>query len=448
MVKRPPVLVVDDDPHVAATHARLLRDLGHEAVVECDPLRAEDHLIARPEIELALLDVRMPGLSGVELLHRIKQSRPNVGVCMATVVNDVEQAVYAIKCGAYNYLLKPLSGERLDVVVSSWMSNRPARLVEDARFAGIVTASRRMEPVFHSIRVFAEADVTTLIEGETGTGKELAAELVHALSRRAHNRFVALNVAAISPALFESELFGHRKGAFTGAAGDHAGYFESAGEGTIFLDEIGELGEEQQTKLLRVLQTRRFTRVGDTVERDLHARVVLATNRDLRAEVAEGRFRADLYYRLSGHTVQLPPLRERDGDVRVLAEYFLRKYSSQFGRGLEGFESETLDIMERYPYPGNIRELESLVSGAVLLEQTPRIRAQTLPPHVRLAQAPGGEDLEALRFRAIREALDHCNGNQTRAAQKLGLSRGHLNRLLKQFRDKGLDLGTQGKPSP
>jgi DNA-binding NtrC family response regulator len=439
------VLVVDDDRGVAESHASLLRELSYEPVVQVDPLGVEQMLVQDGAIELVLLDIRMPTLCGLELLRRVKLRRPHVGVVMATVVNDIEHAVTAIKSGAYNYLLKPLAAERLKAVVESWMSNRPARLVDDPRFAALVTASRRMEPVFHAIRVFAEADVTTLIEGETGTGKELVAELLHSLSRRAGSRFIALNVAAISPSLFEAELFGHRRGAFTGASGDHPGFFDAAADGTLFLDEIGELGDEQQTKLLRVLQSRRYCRVGETIERDLRARVVLATNRDLRAEVQDGRFRADLFYRLSGHTVHLPALRDREGDVKVLSEYFRHKYNSQFGRAVEGFEPEAQLALERYPFPGNVRELESLVSGAVLLEQSARVRPGTLPPHVRLADTSGGEDMDAVKLRAIREALNSCNGNQTRAAQKLGLSRGHLNRLLKQYRDKGLGVDAAGK---
>jgi len=447
-VKRPVVLVVDDDREVAAAHARILTELGHEAIAESDPALAEERLVARADVELALLDVRMPVLNGLELLRRIKRRRPHVGVVMATVVNDIEQAVTAIKCGAYNYLLKPLSADRVKVVVDSWMSNRPARLVEDPRFAAVVTASRQMEPIFHAIRVFAEADVTTLIEGETGTGKELIAELIHGLSPRASRRFVALNAAAIQPTLFEAELFGYKRGAFTGAATDHAGYFEVAADGTLFLDEIGELAEEQQTKLLRVLQTRRFVRVGDTTEREMSARIVLATNRELRQEVQDGRFRADLFYRLSGHTVRLPPLREREGDVQVLAEYFLRKYASQFGRAVDGFEPEALRLLERYPFPGNVRELESLVSGAVLLEQSMKVRAQTLPPHVKVELAAGpvsAQDLDGIKTNAIRKALESCNGNQTQAARKLGMSRGHLNRMLNTLKARGVDLSPEDK---
>ncbi|HVR86546.1 MAG TPA: sigma 54-interacting transcriptional regulator, partial [Planctomycetota bacterium] len=268
----PNVLVVDDDRAVAASHAHLLEGIGYRPVTQTVPEDVEPHLARHPNIELVLLDIQMPGINGLDLLHRIKLRRPDVGVVMATVVNDVEHAVRAIKAGAYNYLLKPLQRNDVERVLQSYFSNQPRSITEDPRFKPFVTQDPAFVELFRRVKAFAEADVPVMIQGETGTGKELIAQLIHSLSRRSQERFVAVNLAAIPGHLFESELFGHCRGAFTGAIQDRTGYFDEAGGGTIFLDEIGELELDRQKKLLRVLQTKRFCRVGETSERELGAR--------------------------------------------------------------------------------------------------------------------------------------------------------------------------------
>ncbi|MBI4861871.1 MAG: sigma-54-dependent Fis family transcriptional regulator [Candidatus Riflebacteria bacterium] len=430
------VLVVDDEPSVAEGHARLLENLGYRSVVECDPEKVGSRLADHPAIDLVLLDVRMPRVGGLDVLRRVRLLRPDIGVIMATVVNDIESAVAAIKSGAYNYLLKPLQAERLSQVLASYFANRMPGLVDDPRFSPFVTRFRGFERIFRTVQSFAQTDVMVLIQGETGTGKDLIAQIIHSLSPRASRPFLAVNLPAISPALFESELFGHRKGAFTGALMDHRGYFEEAGDGTLFLDEIGELSAEQQTKLLRVLQSRTFSRVGEASSRQIAARPVLATNRNLAADTKDGRFRADLYYRISSHTIDLPPLSERDGDIGVLADFFLKKYGSQFGRAIEGWHPDTLRILSRYRFPGNVRELEGIVSAAVLIEQGAVITPSALPHHVRLAERPdGGGELASLRYQAVMQALVACGGNQKKTAQRLGIDRTTLWRLLRRFKD-------------
>lgn len=431
------ILVVDDEPPVAEAHAQILSDIGFPTVVLTDPGYALEEISHHPDIDVVLLDIQMPGMNGLELLNRIKLVRPELGVIMVTVINDVDLAVQAIKSGAYNYLLKPLQLERVKGVLSSFCDNRPRRFLDDPRFSPYITGCPRFEPIFRAVKAFAEADVTILVQGETGTGKELIARMIHSLSTRKTDRFAVLDVAAIPSGLFESELFGHRKGAFTSATSDHQGHFEAAGSGTLFIDEIGELANELQVKLLRAVQTRKFARVGETSEKEMNARLVLATNRDIAVEMKANRFRSDLYYRLASHTITLPPLRDRGGDVPILADYLLRKYCSQFGRQIAGFLPETMDILNSYPFPGNIRELEGIVSSAVLLEQGLAISPESLPRHVRETEKPEGDDLEAIRIRAIRDALASCNGNQTKAALKLGVSRGHLNTLLKRLRERG-----------
>lgn len=436
MNRDPTVLVVDDDRAVAASHARILEGLGYQPVTQTIPEDVEPTFAREPGITLVLLDIQMPGINGIDLLHRIKIRRPDVGVIMATVVNDVEHAVRAIKAGAYNYLLKPLQRNDVERVLLSYFSNQPGGVVEDARFRPFVTQDPRFAEIFRRVKVFAEVDVPVLILGETGTGKELIAQLIHSLSKRSQGRFVAVNLAAIPGQLFESELFGHARGAFTGATQDRTGYLDEAHDGTIFLDEIGELELERQKKLLRVLETKRFCRVGETVERDLSARVVIATNRDLRNEVKEGRFREDLLYRIINYCVTLPPLRDRRGDVELLSRYFVKKYSSQFGRQVDGLSPQARDLLHRYPFPGNVRELEGMISAALLLEESGTLQAENLPPHLGLAEDSGG-DLEKSRCKAIMKVLAECGGNQTRAAEKLGIARQTLNYLLKDYRGRG-----------
>lgn len=429
------ILIVDDDTLVAQTHATIVKNIGYNAATQSDPEKVEGEIGSRSEIEMVLLDIRMPRLSGMDLLPRIKRRRPDIGVVMATVVNDIEHAVIAIKSGAYNYLLKPLQPERVEKVLQSYFLNQPKRLINDSNFAPFITCAPVFDNIFRTVKSYAEADVTVLVQGETGTGKEIVANIIHSLSPRSSDRFLAVNVAALSTQLFESELFGYKRGAFTGAIQDHAGYFEEAGTGTIFLDEIGELDVEQQKKLLRVLQTRRYSRIGETTERELKARIILATNCNLRKEVSEGKFREDLFYRLGSHSITIPPLRDRNNDIELLSNYFLQKYTSQFGRQIEGFYPEAIEILKRYSFPGNVRELEGIISSSVLLEQSTFVRPGTLPIHVQISDN-NETDLESLRYKTIMKVLAECDGNQTKAAQKLGIARGTLNRLLKEYREQ------------
>lgn len=419
------VLVVDDHREVARANASILEALGCSASIQTDPSQVENRL---GEFDLVLLDVQMPEIAGIELLQRIKARRPQTGVIMVTVVDQIETAVRAIKAGAYNYLLKPLDAGRLKEILESFVSNRPPS------FESFITQAPCFEDVFRRVRSFAQADVPVLIEGETGTGKELIARIVHTLSPRREHRFVAVNVAALPPTLFESELFGYRKGAFTGALQDSAGYFEQAGPGTLLLDEIGDVELDQQKRLLRVLQAQKYYRVGESVERDLRARLIFTTNRDLKAEVGKGRFREDLYFRLAAHPVRLPPLRERPGDIELLSQYFVKKYASQFGRSVEGIDPEALKVLKRHAFPGNVRELEGMISSAVLLENSGRITAASLPTFATVAPV---EDLETARYQVVLKAMAECGGNQTRAAERLGIARQTLNRLLAEYRRQG-----------
>jgi DNA-binding NtrC family response regulator len=430
------ILVVDDDREVAESHAKLLRKIGYSPRLQSVPEQVEPDLARHPDTSLVLLDIRMPGLSGIDLLDRIKVRHPEIGIVMATVVNDVTQAVQAIKGGAYNYLLKPLQEDEVRRVLGSYFSNQPQPLIDEPRFRPFITGHAAFREIFRRIQAFAQTDVPVLLQGETGTGKELIAALIHALSPRSENRFLPVNIASLSATLFESELFGHVRGAFSGAVRDRAGYFEEAQSGTLFLDEIGELPEEQQRRLLRVIEARKFTRVGESTERDLKARVVMATHRDLQVQVKEGKFRQDLYYRISPYEVRLPPLRERPGDIELLVRYFTAKYASQFGRQVNGCSPEALSLLLAYSFPGNVRELEGMISAAVLLEQSSMLQPGSLPTHLSLETNSGG-DLEKARCQAVMRALGAANGNQTQAAKSLGIARQTLNYLLREYRERG-----------
>ena len=400
------LLVVDDDARVAEAHATLLRQLGYRVTIELSSTGVEALIGRCPDIELALLDLQMPGMTGIELLRRLRVTRPHIGVVIATVVNDIDEAVKATKSGAYAYLLKPLQPERLREVLDAYFGTRPSSFANEPFLSTVVTQSSRFQEIFRRIRAFSATNNAVLVQGETGTGKELIANLIHSSGATRAEPFVAVNVAALSPQLFESELFGHRRGAFTGAVTDRGGYIEEAGEGTLFLDEIGELGAEEQKKLLRVVETRRYCRVGETKERPVQARIVCASNRNLEGRVAEGKFRSDLFYRVSSLQIVLPPLRERQGDIPLLADYFFRKYCAQYGRSLEGFSPDALALLEQYNYPGNVRELEGIVSAAVLLELSPQIQAETLPERIRIVPPERfqGAELEVVRYKTIMEA--------------------------------------------
>jgi len=432
------ILVVDDNIEVAESHAGIVKDLGYDVLIQTNPELVEEQITKNPDINLVISDICMPKLDGLELLRRIKLLKPHINVIMATVINDLEKAVFATKRGAYNYLLKPVKPERFDVVLQSCLSNNPETLEKDPKFSAFKTKCSSFDEIFRRLKMYAAVDVPILIEGETGTGKELIAQMIHTFSERNSANFVAVNVAALSNQLFESELFGHRRGAFTGALTEHKGYFEEAGDGTLFLDEIGELGMEQQKKLLRVLQSRNFTRLGETQPRPLKARIVFATNRNLREEIKNNNFRDDLYYRLASHVLSLPPLRERKGDVELLSQYFFKKYCAQYGRNLDGISKEAMQVLKSYSYPGNVRELEGIISGAVLIEQSAQVQSISLPEFVTYEQkAESDKGLQVSKFKEIMKTLAECDGNQTHAAAKLGVARGTLNRWLKEFRGDG-----------
>ncbi len=455
----PRILVVDDEPGVRESLRMLLKD-DYDVACAADAGAALIDLEENPP-DLVLLDLVMPGLSGLDLLADLSESPHPPLVMVLTATKTVATAVEAMKRGAADYVTKPFEVEALRIKVRQLLERRAlehevaqlrARVEGEQRLGRLLGRSPAMRDVFHTLRRVAESRATVLIHGESGTGKELAARAIHELGPRAEAAFVAVNCAAIPDNLIESELFGHERGAFTDAVERRIGRFEAASGGTLFLDEIGELSASVQAKLLRVLQERSIERIGGAETIQVDVRVVAATNRDLQREVAEGRFRDDLFYRINVVPVTLPPLRDRREDIRMLAGHFLERVGSEAGREGLRLSDEALTAFERYPWPGNVRELENAIEHAVALCEDDVLNLDNLPR--ALVQAGRIEGLrQALRTGRIGfdeaaadferdlllETLEQCGWNQTRAATQLRLTRRVLKLKMDRYSLKRLD---------
>jgi DNA-binding NtrC family response regulator len=454
-MERARILVVDDKENIVKLFARILGE-GYQLTTAADGGRALS-LVASQPFDVVVTDLRMPGADGFEVLRAVKARSPETEVIMMTAYATVGDAVEAMRQGAYDYLQKPFDPDDASLVVARALERR--RLGEQAvaqrpeasgvqAFHGLVGKSARMKEVYTLLEQASRLDITVLLNGETGTGKELAARAVHYHGVRKDRRFVPVNCGALPAELVESELFGHAKGAFTGAAGVKRGLFEEAEGGTIFLDEIGELPLPVQVKLNRVLQEKEARRVGETAPYRVNVRVIAATHRELKAEVAAGRFREDLFYRLNVFPVVLPPLRDRREDVPLLAGHFLEKHARVLGRPLTAIAPEALRALAGYPWPGNVRELENAVERAVAVAQGPVVQLRDLPvdvqgrqegglPPEQLATLPYREAIERARDRVTRDylvaLLRELEGNVTRAADRAGMARESLHRLLKRY---------------
>jgi len=454
----PRVLVVDDEASMRDMLRIVLRRDGYE-VLMADGARAAAAILEREAIDLLLSDIRMPDGSGVDVLRAAKQANADVVAFMMTAFASTETAVEAMRLGAVDYFTKPFNVDELRLKIRQHLETR--RLKEENvvlkralnashEFSNIIGRSPAMLALFQLIETVARTNSTVLITGESGTGKEMAAKAIHVNSLRRDRPFVALNCGAVPETLLESELFGHVRGAFTGADSNKKGLIEIADGGTIFLDEIGEMNPTMQVKLLRVLQERRYRRLGGTDEVQADIRVVAATHQDLPGLVANGRFREDLYYRINVIPVQLPALRERREDIPLLAERFLHTFARDMGKAITGISSEAVRELSDYRWPGNVRELQNVIERAVALEQSPIVLPETLPPHVRqgrqatavaaatVTPGPGsaaldalpelgeGFDLEARGEEFYRHylalALVRAGGVQVKAAEMLGMS--------------------------
>ncbi|KRT72735.1 MAG: response regulator [Candidatus Rokubacteria bacterium CSP1-6] len=441
------VLVVDDEPAQRELVGGFLRKQGFDVAEAPDGRTALERFRKEP-FDLLLTDQKMPGLSGLELLEAARAVTPAVAVIIMTAYGTIETAVAAIKGGAADYLTKPVNLDELLHRIAQVrerqrliMENRELReaLQERHRVEGIIGESGRMQEVLSLVRRVAGSDATILIQGESGTGKELIARAIHYASPRAGAPLVSVNCAALPETLLESELFGHEKGAFTGAVAARKGRFELADGGSLFLDEIGDLPLHLQVKLLRVLQEREFERVGSSRPVAVNVRLLAATHRDLEALVRAGRFRDDLYYRINVVTISLPPLRERREDIPLLLDHFVEKFSRRNGKRIGGLTREAREALLRYDYPGNVRELENLVERAVILTRDEVIGLEDLPLGVkeREGETSGETSLtvlvEGLERRMIREALARADGVQTQAAEILGISERVLRYKLKKY---------------
>jgi two-component system response regulator PilR (NtrC family) len=443
------ILVADDERSLRELLAIVLKREGYDVLL-AENGRMALAALARGPVDLLISDIKMPDMSGVEVLRSAKQADPSLSAIMMTAFASTETAVEAMRLGACDYLVKPFDVDELKLKVREKLESRQLKrenvllkraLNEPHLVSGIIGRSPSMVSVFELVESVARTTSTVLVTGESGTGKELVARALHQQSLRRDRPFVAINCGALTETLLESELFGHMKGSFTGADTTKKGLVEGAEGGTIFLDEIGETTPMMQVKLLRVLQERTFRRVGGLEEIDADIRVIAATNQDLPKMVAEGRFREDLYYRINVIPIQLPPLRDRREDIPLIAAHFLAKYRQTMGKSIESISGEAMDLLVRYHWPGNIRELENIVERAVALERTPVVLAESLPPHLRgglaTAVAPrtpsdvaslpeAGFDLEqhvqSVERRYLAQALERAGGVQVRAAELLGMS--------------------------
>jgi DNA-binding NtrC family response regulator len=436
------ILVVDDDLTFRLSTAELLRQDGHQVVVAGSGSEALSILVER-KFDLMLVDLRMPGVDGLGLTEALRKWGEGVPILMISGFGTVDAAVQALQLGADDFLTKPVEPDVLTARVASLLERRPRAVTAAGAPPGIVGRSPAMREVFAAIAAVAPAETTVLVTGETGTGKELVARAIHEASPRRGKPFVAVNSAALAPGLVESELFGHVRGAFTGAVRDRQGVFQAAGGGTVFLDEIGDITPALQYRLLRVLQEREVTPVGTVRPVPVDVRVIAATNRDLRAEVAAGRFREDLFYRLNVFRIALPPLRDRRADIPLLVEHALERLSGRGWRAERLICSPlAMRLLQAYTWPGNVRELFSVLESAALRAGEGRIDAQHLPAEVRSSVTEGHDALMA-RYRAatgeederarILAALDAAHGVRARAAEILGMGRTTLWRKLRQL---------------
>ena len=462
MATKERILVVDDEQNARAALRTLLGEEGYEIAEAAD---GEEALLKIAELDPAvvLTDVRMPKMDGITLIRKARENGSPAAFVVMTAYGSVQAAVDAMKAGAENYLTKPLDLSSVLVFLEKALEKRRLqretvslrdRVREQYRLDGLVGDAPELRAVYEVVRQAAPTKATVLILGESGTGKEIIAHALHEESPRRDKPFVKVSCAALSETLLESELFGHERGSFTGAAGRREGRFELADGGTLFLDEIGEISAATQIKLLRVLQTREFERVGGTQTLKVDVRLVAATNRDLAAEVKAGKFREDLYYRLNVVAVTLPPLRRRKGDLPALASHFIEKYARLYGKDVRGLGPGTLNALLAHDWPGNVRELENAIERAVVLAQSQEITADDLPPSLRGARPDRreagslipGATLYEIEREAILRTLELVGGSTSRAAEMLGISARKIQYRMKEYAQ--MEQQAQQEPQP
>jgi len=444
------ILIVDDDKAHLSMLETLLKSLSQSTECVTDGEDAIREARENP-YDVILMDVRMANVSGMEALREIKAFNPSIPIIIMTAYSSVDKAVEAMRLGADDYLTKPLNFEELKLSIERAtkhlqlsLENKQLKeqLISDNSFSGIIGSSHAMQEVIKTAKIAAPTDATILISGESGTGKELFAKALHNNSNRKQNRLVSVNCAALNETLLESELFGHEKGAFTGAEKRRDGLFLAADKGTIFLDEIGEIPLSMQVKLLRAIQEREIQKVGSDKSIKIDVRIIVATNRNLEEEVKKGHFREDLFYRLNVINIKVPPLRDRGDDVPLLAQRFLNKYTKENDKLIKGFTPMAMDALSKYSWPGNVRELENVIERAIILCMGQYISEKDLPPNILKDYEPedaiqtqlsgGGKSLDDIEKIALIETLKQTKGNKTEAATILNITRTTLRNKLKK----------------
>jgi len=441
------VLVVDDEKNIREGLQKALELDGHNVYLAADGLEGWQ-TIENEEIDLVITDLRMPEMSGEELLRRVVESYPTVQVIILTGHGTIETAVQAMRDGAFDFLTKPVNLDRLSLLVKRALSTRELvlqhralqeELEKQKQFANVIAKSPQMTAIFDVVHQVAPTKASVLITGESGVGKELIADAVHRLSDRKDKPFVKVHCAALSESLLESELFGHEKGAFTGAVGRKRGRFELAHLGTIFLDEIGEINPNVQVKILRVLQEKRFERVGGEETLQVDTRIISATNADLRKEIEAGRFREDLFYRLNVVNIEVPPLRERKEDIPLLVSAFIKEFARENNKNVEGIDPKARSVLYNYSWPGNIRELRNCIESATVMCKGNIIHVDDLPPSVvgdsdnDYIKISLGSKLSDAEEEIIRSTLNANKGNKSKTAEILGIGRKTLHRKIVEY---------------
>ncbi len=449
------ILIIDDEKNYLMIIGEILQEEGYAFLTASSGMEALD-ILNNEIVDLVLTDVKMPGMSGIQLLEKIKQINPDLPVIVMTAYGSVEKAVQAMHKGAYTFILKPFENQALIAHIGKALSVfkivQENNLLKHAiasryNFDNIIGKSKPMQEIYEVIEKVAPSNASVLVEGESGTGKELVAKSIHYNSQRKNNPLVVVNCSAFAATLLESELFGHERGAFTGADFMKKGRFELSDKGTMFLDEIGELPKPLQVKLLRVLQEKTFERVGGTKPVPVDFRLIAATNKSLEQEVKTGRFREDLYYRLNVVQIVIPPLRERSEDILLLVKHFIKKHTNKhnsYNKALE-INTEAVKLLYDYQWKGNVRELENIIERSIIFCQNNMITASDLPLHIRqdmssfldlngIPEDAGlTETLTAVEKRMIQNAMRLSKNVQTKAAQLLGIGKSNLNQKLKKF---------------
>jgi len=438
---RASILVVDDEPEIRHSLQGVLEDEGLEvrtASTGAEALRSCEEDLP----DLVLLDLRLPDLDGLEVLGRLKALYPGLPVVIISAYGTIDLAVQAVKGGAFDFIEKPFpSVDKVMLTVNHALRvsrlEQHNRMLRQGEVPELLGCSRAVQRIREQVELVAPTEASVLITGENGTGKELVARMIHYHSARREGPFLEVNCAAIPEELIESELFGHEKGAFTGASARRKGRFELADGGTLFLDEIGDMSPRIQAKVLRALEERRFTRVGGTRDIRVDVRLVAATNKDLSTEIRQGKFREDLFFRINVIPLHVPPLRERPEDVPLLVEHFLQRYCSESGRPLKEISPEAMEALQRYHWPGNVRELKNLMERLAIMVAHSKVELRDLPPEIQAPEVVSGRSLRAAREeferRYILRCLEECGYNISQTAEVLGIERAHLYRKMRRL---------------